>query len=508
MASLSANIVANLIGRAWPSLLGILFVPIYLRFMGVEAYGLVGFSATLQGVMGLLDLGISSTMTRELARLSVIKESNQKQRDLVRTLETLYWLISLAVGIIIVFLAPLLAQHWIKSHQLSPEQLTTAIQLMGVAVALQFPFALYQGGLMGLQYQVMVNAVLTVIGTLRNGGAVLVLWLVSPSITAFMGWQVIAVLVGSLTLMAILWRKLPKHEKRAKCDLSILREHWRYALTVASNGIIGVALVQSDKIILSYILPLEHFAYYTIASTVASGIWMMIYPLNNAIFPRLVQIHQKENLADAANIIHISSQCLSLLVLPISAILILYSNEILMIWTHDATVAANSKYIVILLVIGTTINGLSSIPATASMAFGWPQLVTKVNLIQAIVAVPAIALLSYYFQAIGAAFAWVGLNCTYLFFMAPRFFSKYMKKEMKDWYLKDLALPCAIAFGSLTLLSEFMSAIDKSVTMILLSYVFVLILTAFNMRHARHKMAGWIRFSQNWSRSKGKNVSS
>ena len=62
MASLKLNIIANYVGRSWGALLGIILVPVYINFIGIEAYGLVGFSATLASVMGLLNLGFGSTM--------------------------------------------------------------------------------------------------------------------------------------------------------------------------------------------------------------------------------------------------------------------------------------------------------------------------------------------------------------------------------------------------------------------------------------------------------------
>jgi O-antigen/teichoic acid export membrane protein len=447
MTSLGTNVVANLIGRAWPSLLGILFVPLYLRFMGIEAYGLVGFYATLQGVLGLLDLGIGSTMTRELARLSVVEDSNQKQRDLVRTLEILYWLIALAAGITIVLIAPLLAQHWINAQQMSPEQLTTVIQLMGLAVALQFPFALYQGGLMGLQHQVLVNAVLTVVGTLRAGGAVVVLWLVSPSITAFMGWQVIAGLVGSFTFMGLLWRNLPKHEKHAKFDLAIMKGLWRYAITVAANGMVGVAITQTDKIILSTMLSLTQFGYYSLATTLASAIWMIIVPFNNSVFPRFVQLYQNTDNDGTAKLLHSASQYLSLLMLPVAAILAIFSGDILLLWTNDSLIAEGAKNIAMLLVIGTTINGMCSIPAYAASAFGWPQLVMTTNFLVVILAFPLIYLSTSKWGAVGAAAVWIGINSVYIMIMVPVFFSKYLCREKVSWYVTDQITPAFLAIS-------------------------------------------------------------
>ena len=64
MASLKHNVIANYIGRAWTSILGLLLIPIYLKFLGIEAYGLVGFYMALSSVIGILDLGIGGTMNR------------------------------------------------------------------------------------------------------------------------------------------------------------------------------------------------------------------------------------------------------------------------------------------------------------------------------------------------------------------------------------------------------------------------------------------------------------
>ena len=51
MTVIKRNAVANLAGRIWSNLLSVAFVPLYLHFLGIEAYGLVGFAATLQGVL-------------------------------------------------------------------------------------------------------------------------------------------------------------------------------------------------------------------------------------------------------------------------------------------------------------------------------------------------------------------------------------------------------------------------------------------------------------------------
>lgn len=446
MASLGHNIIANYVGRSWTALLSILFVPFYLKFMGIESYGLVGFYIVLNSMLGILDLGIGATMNRELARLSAIEGSTGAQRDVVKTLEVIYWGISIFAGGIVILLAPYIAHTWIKAQNLDPVAIYNAVQLMGIAVALQFPISLYQGGLMGLQRQVLVNVIFVLTGTLRSVGAVLVLWLVSPTIEAFLVWQVISSIVGSGAFLIALWCSLPKHVEHARFRRQILYDVWKYAAAISANSIIGVILTQLDKVILSRMLTLKMFGYYSLAATVASAIWLIIVPFNSAVFPRFVQLHETKLKQELNLLFHRSSQILSVLLLPVSALLIVFSREILFLWTHDPVVAENCHLIVSLLVFGTMLNGIVSIPGYSASAFGWPQLITYTNAIQAIIIVPLIIGLTYWLQSVGAAIAWIILNSMYVVFMVPIFFRHYFKEEKRIWYLHDITVPALAAF--------------------------------------------------------------
>ena len=176
MSSLTSNTIANFAGRGWTGLLAFLFIPVYIDVLGIEAWGLIGFFATLLAILNLLDMGLSSTLNRELARLSARRDTNREQRDLVRTLETVYWVAAALLGLLVLSAAPVIARYWINSQDLPVETVTGAVRMMGLVFTFQFPFALYQGGLMGLQRQVLLNGVLAGMGTLRSLGAVAVLW--------------------------------------------------------------------------------------------------------------------------------------------------------------------------------------------------------------------------------------------------------------------------------------------------------------------------------------------
>src|SRR5947209_9898180 len=185
MASVKSNILANFVGRGVAALVGILFVPVYVRYLGIESYGLVGVFALLSSLSGFFDLGVTPTINRELARLSTRDDAAQEARDLVRTLETIYWSIGIFIGAAVIAVAPLIARRWVHAKTLPTGTVQFAIALMGIVIALQWPFSFYEGGLIGLQRFAMYNGIQALLQVIRAVGAVAVLRFLSPTISAF-----------------------------------------------------------------------------------------------------------------------------------------------------------------------------------------------------------------------------------------------------------------------------------------------------------------------------------
>jgi O-antigen/teichoic acid export membrane protein len=420
-----------------------MLLPVYIHFLGIEAYGVVGFFWSLQGVFGLLDAGMSATLNREFARYSAQGGRGQDRRDLLRTLEALYWPLSLMGGILLLLLAPAISGHWINPQGLSRTAIENSFYLMGLAIALQMPSSLYQGGLMGLQRQVLLNSVLVVLATFRGLGAALILWKVSPTVEAFFAWHVVVSGVQVITMRLLLWGGLPETGKSPAFRRDLLGEVWRYAAYISGNSIVGVVLTQADKLILIRILSLEHFGYYMLAWSVASSLWSIILPINTALFPQFVQLFEKREEDSIKNLFHHASQVMAVAIIPLGILLILFSRQILLLWTRNSVIAENAHLLVSLLVLGVTLNGMCSVPSYMSTAFGWPQLVMYVNVGQAIVLVPAIVYATSRYGAIGAATTWVIMHSTYLFVMLPILFHRYLQTEKWEWFLLDLGRPLA-----------------------------------------------------------------
>ena len=51
MSQVKRNIIPNYAGAFWTALMGLVFVPLYIKFMGIESYGLIGIFASLQAIL-------------------------------------------------------------------------------------------------------------------------------------------------------------------------------------------------------------------------------------------------------------------------------------------------------------------------------------------------------------------------------------------------------------------------------------------------------------------------
>ena len=442
-ASLRQNIVANVAGSIWTAALGFLFIPIYVKYLGIEAYGLVGFYVALQAIFGIVDLGLGATLNREMARLSVQPDALVQQRHLLRTLESLYWGASLLVGGVIFLLAQPFAAHWVHVRNLPQESIIHSVRLMGCILALQFPFAFYQGGLMGLQQQTLMNSITVVAGTLRSVGAVLLLAFVSPSIVVFFGWQFTVTLLQTGCTVILLWRLLSGATERPVFQAKLLRSVRRFSAVVAANAILGTLLTQLDKVLLSRFASLSELGYYAVAGSVAAAPWMVITPINAAFYPRFAQAAELRQEDELARLYHRAAQLIAVALFPLCISLIFFSREFVIIWTGNLETASKTAIIISFLVAGSMINGIVSPAGFLQSASGWPELTMYTNAAATIVIIPAMAFMTVRYGAKGAAAVWCLLNTFYLLFTVPLMHRRILRSEKWRWYVHDVALPLA-----------------------------------------------------------------
>ncbi len=453
--ALKRNIIANYFGQGWAAVMGLAFVPLYILYLGMEAYGLIGLFAVMQAWLTMLDMGMTPTLNREMARFTAGAHSPQSINDLLRTLEIIAIFIAAIIAVSVWAASGYLATDWLKAEKLPISVVGQVLAIMGIVVALRFVESIYRSSLIGLQRQVWYNIVNAAIATLRNVGAVIVLAWLSPTVQAFFLWQAAISLMSVVTLAIGVHRTLPRPPLTPRFTFIAIADVWKFASGMMLVTFLAILLTQIDKVLLSRLLPLELFGYYTLASTVAGVLYIVIGPITTAFYPRMVELSTQNDQVALATLYHQGAQLITILIAPAVMLLCFFSKEVLFMWSGDVNLAEKTGSILTIFVVGVFLNCLMHMPVQLQLAYGWVSLGIKTNIVAVVALVPAIFWIVPRYGVIGAAWIWVILNAGYVLIAIQLMHRRLLASEKWRWYFADVLLPVIGVTGIMLLAKQF-----------------------------------------------------
>jgi O-antigen/teichoic acid export membrane protein len=436
---LSGNLAAGLFNSVWSAIVSLAVVPFYLKYLGIEAYGLIGFFVTMQAVMQLLDLGLAPTINREVARCTSAGEK-QQARNLLHSLAYVYWSIAALIAVLIYLVAPLIVHNWLQSNTLGNETVTEAIALMGLIIASRWPVGLYAGALMGAQRLAVSSSVSILAVTLSNFGAVIILAYLSPTLHAFFLWQALIGLLYALSMRWAAWHIL-KRTSDIRFELAGLKRIWRFSLGMSAVTLTGVILLQSDKLLLSRLLDLEAYGRYTLATVVASGLYVLLTPLFNTIYPHLTALVSNDDTNGLIRFYKTGTRLFLSILFPLAASVSIFSQELIYLWTGNKELSLQVAPVVSILILGTAFNGVMHFPYALQLAHGQSQIALRINFLLIAIMVPALLLFASLYGAIGGALAWFTMNFSYMLLGTVMTHRHILPGCGRDWLLRDVGIP-------------------------------------------------------------------
>jgi O-antigen/teichoic acid export membrane protein len=472
--ALKRNLIANYLGQAWVAIMGLAFIPIYIKYLGIEAYGLIGLFALLQAWLSLLDMGMTPTLGREMARFTAGTHSAQSIRDLLRSIEVIAFVIAILIASGIALSANWMAHSWVQAESLPSDVVAEAFVVMGVVTAVRFMESIYRSSIVGLQRHVLFNVVNCTMATLRSLGGVGVLVWVSASIEAFFIWQGI-VTVATVIVMAITtYSSLPHAERTGRFSFESLICIWRFAGGMLGITILSLLLMQVDKVLLSKLLSLKEFGYYTLAALVAGALYTVITPITQAVYPRLCELHARNDQIALIETYHKGAQLVTVFGGSIAIVIVVFAEKFMHLWTQDIDLASRTGGLLSLLMLGNLLNGLMWMPYQAQIAHGWTSLAVKINIVAFAVIVPAILCVTPRYGAEGAALVWMTLNVFYVLIGVNFMYRRILTTEKWRWYKNDCFIPLISGAAAAAGVKQFWSVENSN-----LADISLLVIAAF-----------------------------
>ena len=437
---LKRTVLMSYVGQVYVALIALAAMPLYLRYLGAEAFGLVGFYVMLQAWSQLLDMGLTPALSRELSRYRAGALTVADAWTLARTLEWLFGVVAVLFSMLVFFARDWVALGWLNPDRLPPDEVALSIAIMGLMVGMRWLVGLYRGGLIGLEEQVRVQAAAMLIATLKALGVLLALSHIEASVRVFFLYQGAVAIAELLLFMAMFYKAMPRPGAGMRPRWGALREVGHFAGGMAFLSGMWIVIMQVDKLVLSRTLSLADYGYFSLAVTVASGVMLLSAPLHQAVQPRFAVLAIQGQKIELMRLYRIVTQFTVTLMCALTGTMALFAEPLLLAWTGDAEAARRAGPILFWYALGNGIAGLLAVPFLLQYAYGKLRLHIIANAIFGLFWLPAVIYTASAYGAVGTGVAWLLGNLIFLLIWPIRVHACFMPALSWAWLGRDVGL--------------------------------------------------------------------
>ena len=437
-------------------------IPIYIKYIGLAAYGIIGFYGSIQAVLVLFEFGMGLTSNKILAE-ETVSISDQTKRTL-KSVELIYLTCALMLGLIIILFANQIAQTWLHINDKSING-QNIVRLMGVLFIVSWPKSLYNGFLTGQKKILLMNTISTIILLIQNLLLFLIITKWNSTLNSYFYILIFTSFSEIISLRYFATSSLKPCKKYA--SRPELNKFYSYSSGVIVFSILSLLIFQFDKFYISYSFPIESLGIYNLAGVIPFAMLTLIYPITTASFPRIVKI--KESIK-ASNAFIDWSTLIFLISSTYFAIVAFNFSEIHFLWLKGNDPYLNK--ISLFLLIGLWFHTGTNMIVSALIANGKVRVVWIIYLVSIIVYLSFIALLSEV-TIESLAKAWILLNISLLSSAIAALFN--FDKFLANRYLKRLFL-IILSVGGLSILLysiEYFNLMQLNTFLKLILYLFV-----------------------------------
>jgi O-antigen/teichoic acid export membrane protein len=444
--ALAKNTLINLVGYALPLLVGLVAIPITVRSLGVERFGVLTLAWAFIGYFSLFDLGIGRAITQAVAERLTVAPVEEVAR-LAWTGLVMMLGFALFGALLVVFLSPWLVTSVLKIPPALNDETRAAFMLLAASI----PVVVLSSGLAGLltalQRFDLINALRIPMGIMTFLTPLTVL-----PFSTNMVYVCAALLIMRLLFLVLHWTLCLGAFPALRSHRGILRAEMPRLLNFGGwmtlTNVIGPLMVYLDRFIIGAVLSVAAVAYYVTPYEMVTRLWIVPAAIVAVLFPAFATA---QGSAHAAHLYSIGARSVLGLLAPVLLVLIAFAQEILHLWL-GANFAQDSAAVLQWLALGVYINSYAQVAFAFIQGMGRADLTAKFHLIELPLYIALMLWLLKTQGIVGAAVAWFCriLLDTVLLAAATHWLDKNLFAASKK-ILPLLLLPCLLFACSMQL---------------------------------------------------------
>ena len=393
------NIITNYLSVVWMGGLSLALIPLYIKRLGSDQWGVVAICMAIQGFLGLLDAGLGQIMPRDIARVADNRVEVARVFRVFARAYIILGFVGLVIGQISVHW---LILHWFNQGQGVADGAELALRLVLVQFFFQFANNSHIGYWNGLQLQKLANFRQCGFGTAKHAGALTLVYFWHADAMAYL----IPFVLFSAIECFFNWRTVRRNFSdliNGGVSLVELRLLAHEAGFLVLGVLIGMLVSQIDRIVLSRSVDVASYGRYVIVANLGLAFMQLQYPLIRAFFPRIVR-------ADVSGgsfpLFRLAGSVFVLCVLPCIFVAAV-APWLLQIWLGDPKMVDEGTLPLRLILGAVAVNAMYQLIYQRILSLGHSRLVVLINAIVLIVVAPLAIFLAPKYGVMVGGLAWM-----------------------------------------------------------------------------------------------------
>ncbi len=450
-------------GIGTPMLVAVFCIPILIRGLGKERFGVLALAGVLIGYGTLFDMGLGRALTQLVARKLGAREEHEVPA-LVWTSLLLMLSLGLVGTTVLFILSPWLVHRILNVPAGLQHETLQSFYLLAISVPLVIVTAGLRGLLEGYQRFDLINMIRIPMIVFSFVGPLLVLPF-SRSLFPAVGILVVGRLLGCVAHLLLCFRIAPELLDRIAWQPAAAGHLLRFGSWMTVTNVVGPLMVTLDRFVIGALVSMTAVAHYATPYEVVTKLWVIPGALVGVMFPAFSTSFVQDR-SRAALLYGRTVKYIFLTLFPVVLLIVVLAQDGLKLWL-GAEFAHHSARALQWLAGGVFMNSLAQVPFAMVQGAGRPDLTAKLHVVELPLYLLALWWLIGALGIEGAAIAWtarVAVDTAVLFLLANRFFSGSAP------YLRRTLMP-TIAALLVLLMAGRPSAIESKVIVLVVVYL-------------------------------------
>jgi O-antigen/teichoic acid export membrane protein len=336
------NVLSNWAGFLINIVIAFFLSPFIVHKLGNVYYGLWIILMQFSGYLGILELGVRSSLVKYVAEYIAQKE-HIKLNNVISIAITIYSSVAIIAFLISLFIAFLFSQLFnFPGYTISNAKFL--IVIIGINVGLGFVFNVFYGILMGVQRYDIYNKVMIAFTFLKSLAIVCFLYndfgIISLGII-----QLISGIISNFVTVYYCKKTLPQLRiNYFFFDKNLFKQIFNYSYISFFVNASQKIIFQTDAIIIGVFLDAIQITYYSIPATLVEYLRRFVIGMTQIFVPMTSEFEAKKDRKSIVDILFNGTKISLIIALPICVVFFFKGKEFILLWMGEEY-AKNGDYV-------------------------------------------------------------------------------------------------------------------------------------------------------------------